>query len=487
MTGLLTTLRGVAGGQLRVVALLSAALSSAAGVQTIAAAVAPDLKQAMDIDNVRIGLLVTAASLMGAATTLPFGVLADRVARVRLLAGCVVVWSAAIVVEGSAGTYLMVLLCQLVLGAAIGAATPVVASLTGDLFPPADRGRIFGLILAGEFAGAAIGLLVAGEIAAWWTWRGSFWVLSVPGLVLALLLVRLLPEPVRGAMIVPAADVPVADDAPAEHRPADARVPASIGLARLVTEAAVQPDPAQVLTDDPTDKPLRWAIRYVLSIRTNVLLIVASALAYYYTAGMQTFAVVFLRGRFDLGQGVATALLVVIGLGVITGTLVTGPLSDRFIASGRLTARPIVGGLSCLVAVIFFVPGFLAVSLAVALPLFFVGSAGIGGANPPLDAARLDIMHSRLWGRAESVRNFLQTLLKSSAPLVFGWMSALLSPPGVDPDQVQGGGAIGLDRAFMVMLAVLAVAAAILLLAARRWYPRDVATAVASERATGRR
>lgn len=40
-----------------------------------------------------------------------------------------------------------------------------------------------------------------------------------------------------------------------------------------------------------------------------------------------------------------------------------------------------------------------------------------------------------------------------------------------------GGGAIGLDRAFIAMLGVLVIAALILLSAARKRYPRDVATA----------
>ncbi|MGI8416056.1 MAG: MFS transporter [Nakamurella sp.] len=477
MASLVRGLNTAAGGagRLKAIALLASVLASAAGDQTIAGAVALDMKVALGIGNIKIGLLVTAASVMGALTTLPFGLLADRIARVRLLAGCVVLWSAAIVVAGASQSYLMVLLAQIILGAGIGAATPVVASLTGDLFPPGDRGRIFGLILAGEFAGAAAGLLIAGEVSAIWLWRGAFWVLAVPGVILAVALVRMLPEPIRGGMGL----LELGDPEPASDDPAR-----SPSLAQLTVGAGIKPREKNVLTEDPTDKSLAWAVRYVLSIRTNVLLIIASALAYYFVAGLQTFAVVFLRGRFDLNQGIATALLVVVGLGVISGTLITGPLSDRAIAKGRIAGRPVIAGLSCLVAVAFFVPAFLAVSMWAALPLFFLGATGLGGANPPLDASRLDIMHSRLWGRAESVRNFLQTLLKSSAPLVFGYLSTILSPAGSDPDQVQGGGAIGLDRAFIAMLGVLVIAALILLLAASKRYPRDVATALASERAT---
>ncbi len=220
-------------GRLRIIVLLSAALALAAGDQTIAGAVAPDLKAALGVTNTQIGLLVTAASLMGAATTLPFGLLADRITRVRLLAACVLAWSAAVTVAGTAQSYLMLLLAQIALGAGIGAATPVVASLTGDLFPAVDRGRAYGFILAGEFAGAASGLLIAGEVAAWWSWRGAFWVLAVPGPVLALALLLLLDEPVRGSMAAPSVEPPhgTGNEVPGTTVPGTARVgPASGAL-----------------------------------------------------------------------------------------------------------------------------------------------------------------------------------------------------------------------------------------------------------------
>jgi len=101
-----------------------------------------------------------------------------------------------------------------------------------------------------------------------------------------------------------------------------------------------------------------------------------------------------------------------------------GHLGDWLIERRHITARPLVGGLSFLLAAALFLPGLLTTSLLVAAPLFFFAAAGFGGANPPLDAARLDIMHSRLWGRAEAVRTVLCASLDAIAPLLFGYVSA---------------------------------------------------------------
>ena len=463
-----------AGGraQLRVIMLLAGSLALAAGNQTIVGAVAPDIKVALDIDNTAVGLLITAASLVGAATTLPFGILADRTRRVRLLAWCVLSWSVSVTVAGFSPDYLTLLGAQVALGAGIGAATPIVASLTGDLFPSASRGRVYALILAGEFTGAAAALLLAGEMAAWWSWRGAFWVLAVPGPVLAYALVRTLPEPVRGGQ------QELLVDAPTQER--------SGSLTTLVRAKGIEPEARSVLTADPAGHSMWWAVKYVLTIRSNVYIILASALVYFYVAGLQAFIVVFLRGRYDFDQNTATLLLVTVGIATVTGTLIAGPLSDRWIGRGRIAARPMLAGIACLFAFVLAVPGVAIPTFLIGWPLLLLASALIGAANPPLDAARLDVVHSRLWGRAESVRTFVQTLLKSSAPLLFGWLSTVLGPAGVDVNEVQGDGAVGLTRAFLLLLGVLVVAGGLLLIAARRSYPRDVATAIASEDATAR-
>jgi sugar phosphate permease len=241
-----------------------------------------------------------------------------------------------------------------------------------------------------------------------------------------------------------------------------------------------------VLHEDPTRRSLRWAVHYVLRIPSNRTLIIASALGYFFLTGLQTFAVVFMRGRFQLGQGTASSLLVLLGCGAIVGVLITGRLADRLIRMRHIPARITVAAIAFLVSAGLFVPGLLVPSLAVAAPLFFVAAAALGGTNPPLDAARLDIVHSRLWGRAESVRSVLRSAFAAIAPLVFGYVSELFGGTAAhfgEPNSHVVSGSPGLDLTFLVMLFPLAVAG-LITFRARRTYAQDVATAVASERAT---
>src|SRR5207244_11049902 len=123
-------------------------------------------------------------------------------------------------------------------------------------------------------------------------------------------------------------------------------------------------------------------------------------------------------------------------------------------------------------AVVLFVPAIFTRSAVTALPYITLAALALSAQNPPLDAARLDIMVPLLWGRAEGVRTFLRTTAQALAPLLFGAVS----------DYVFGGGRSGLQWTFAFMLLPLA-ARAYFLFNALRTYPRDVATASASARA----
>ena len=477
--------------RLRVIVLLASVLGLSTADTATVGAIATELERALHIGNTDIGLLVTASTAVGAVATLPMGLLTDRVNRTRLLWISILVWCAAMIASGAATSFLMLLLTRLALGAVVATAGPAVASLTGDLFPPAERGRIYGYILTGELIGTGVGFLISGDLAGVLSWRVGFWWLAAPGVVLAWSIRRYLPEPARGGQ---SRLRPGDTDIPSDRSVDRGAEPEYDGQAdddgeveREVEDEGIRPRAGLVLQSDPTDRPLRWAIRYVLSIPTNRVLIVASALGYFFLQGLETFAVVFLRGRFGLGQSTASTLLVVLGLGAILGVLIAGRIGDALIDRRHITGRPMVAGAAFVIAAALFVPALLTTALLVAAPLFFLAAAGLGGANPPLDAARLDIMHSRLWGRAESVRTALRTGLQALAPLLFGYVSTLLGGAGGGlghPTGAQPHGAAGLDHTLLIMLVPLVAAGTLMLARARATYPRDVATAVASERAT---
>ena len=454
------------------IVVLAAVLGLQAADVAAVGAVAVPIERGLDIGNVGLGLLVTASTLVGAVFTLPAGALVDRVNRLRLLVGAVVLWSFGMLVSGLAVSYTMLLLTRLSLGAVVAVAGPAVSSLIGDLVEPDDRGRVYGYVLLGELVGAGAGLLLAGTIADVWSWRVSFAALAVPGVALAWMLSRVLSEPPRRHT--------ERSVEPTEPGTGDALAAA---IERRGIGARQAPPPA-----DLEHATLARAVSYVLTIPTNVVLIIGSGLGYFFFSGIRTFGVEYLRGRYGLGQAAASALVVLVGVGAIVGVLVTGRLADRLIGTGTIAARPIVAGAAFVVAAVVFVPAVLIPTAVIAVPLMFVGAAAYGGTNAPLDAARLDVVPGALWGRAEGARTLLRTLLEAGAPLLFGYLSTVLGGrAAVSASDVPGAAGrvaavhagVPLARTFLIMLVPMAVGGVLLLTIARRTYPTDVATALA--------
>ena len=469
-------LEDLAGGRarLRIILMLACILALDSADKATLGAVAAQLKPALHINNLEIGLLVAVTVASSALLTLPFGILVDRFNRRNLLVVGIVLWSLAMVWCGLAVSYEMLFAARLALGIVMAIGSPAIASLTGDCFKASERGRIYGYIISGELIGVAIGFLVSGNVAAL-SWRAPFELLALLGLLLAYFIARKMPEPRRGGrgQLQQDPDKPVHD---------------GVRIRDVVRDHGIEPDDALILRDNPAEMPIWPAVKYVLSLPTYRMLIIASALGYFYFTGLRTFVVVFVRSHFHLAQTVSSTFVVVVGLGAIAGVLVTGFFADRMVANGRIAARMQVGAGAYFLAVAMLVPAMLLPSLAAAAPFMFVAAGGLGGAFPPVDAARLDVMHSRLWGRAEGVRSTIVYLAQALSPPLFGWLSALLGGHGGAGFGSAGGASGGpsggdLDMTFVVMLIVLAAAGVVLLFGARA-YPRDVATAVASERAT---
>jgi MFS family permease len=451
----------------RVIVTLAAVLGlSSADASTVGAS-ATQLRDALNIGNTDIGLLVTVTSLVAAIASLPFGVLADRVRRTWVLGGAIVLWGGAMIWSATVSSFGELLLARVFLGGVTAAAGPLVASLVGDYFPAYERGRIYGYILAGELAGAGIGFAVTGDIATL-SWRAAFITLALPAFVLAWLVFQL-REPARGgrdALIHPEADhVEAAEEGPHET---DAQ--------RLSRERGLEPDPELVLHEDPRRLGLIEAARYILRIRTNIVLVLASACGYYFLAGVQTFGVEFVTKQYGIAQALGTLVLLVVGGGAIAGVLLGGALGDLLLRHGYLRGRILVAAIAATAAVVLFVPAIFTRSAVTALPYITFAALALSAQNPPLDAARLDIMVPLLWGRAEGVRTLMRTGAQALAPLLFGAVA----------DHVFGGGRSGLQWTFAVMLLPLA-ASAYFLYRGLASYPRDVATAAASAGSSARR
>jgi MFS family permease len=452
----------------RIVLVLGSVLAlSSADASTVGAA-AIELRHSLHIGNTDIGLLVAVTSLVGAVFSVPFGILADRVRRTWILGIAIVIWGIAMIWGATASTFMQLLFDRIWLGAVTAATAPTVASLVGDWIPGSERGKIFGYILTGELAGAGVGFAVTGDIAAL-SWRAAFVILALPAFLLAYLVFKL-PEPARGGQGVlapepgygPAVGVAASPKPEPEepgHQPSDAQ--------RIAQERGIVPDPGLLELHPRPRMGLGEAIRYVLRVRTNVALIVSGALGYYFLAGVQTFGVEFVHGQYGVNQALANVLLLVVGAGAVIGVLAGGPLGDSLLHRGRLNGRVLVAAVAATITVLLFIPALLTHSSLTALPYIVLAAACLSAQNPPIDAARLDIMPAFLWGRAEGIRNLIRTGAQALAPVLFGAVS-----------QYVFGGPNGLRWTFVVMMVPLSLSAVFLFGASRR-YPIDVATAAA--------
>ena len=152
------------------------------------------------------------------------------------------------------------------------------------------------------------------------------------------------------------------------------------------------------------------SIRYILSIPSNVLIVFGSSLGFFYLGGLNTFALLFVKGHYHASQATAELALALLVVGALVGTLVGGRVTDvaappRQPRGARAGSPP--GATSA--PPLLLIPGFLGGHLT---PCAVVRRRRRRRCSrrptPPTQAARLDIMPAGLWGRAESVRTFVR-------------------------------------------------------------------------------
>ena len=160
------------------------------------------LKKELVLTDTELALLgTTSFVLFYTLLGVPFGRLADRVSRTRLIATGLLTWSLFSGLTGFASDFWTLFACRVMVGVGEATLGPAALSLLADWFPPARRATVQSLYSAGVPLGAAAAFFLGGWIGQGWGWRTAFYALGFPGVVLAAL-VWMLPEPPRTTVVV---------------------------------------------------------------------------------------------------------------------------------------------------------------------------------------------------------------------------------------------------------------------------------------------
>ena len=126
-----------------------------------------------------------------------FGTLGDRGSRPKLIAAGVALWSVATALAGFAHSYGALFLARASVGVGEAAYGTIAPALLADYFPRSMRGRIFSIFFVAIPVGSALGYVLGGLVDTHWGWRSAFFAAGFPGLVVALMALRLW-DPPRG-------------------------------------------------------------------------------------------------------------------------------------------------------------------------------------------------------------------------------------------------------------------------------------------------
>lgn len=168
------------------------------------------------------GVALVAPAVTLAAASPWWGRLGDRVGRRPMVVRALVGIGGSLFVMAAAGSPVVFVLGRLLQGG-FGGVTDASAALVGAAAEPGRRGRILGRLESAHAAGALVGPVLAGELAALVGFRGLFAGAGVASVLTALLAVLVLPREESGAG--PAAgplsdtDVGTGEDPPLGLRP----------------------------------------------------------------------------------------------------------------------------------------------------------------------------------------------------------------------------------------------------------------------------
>ena len=167
--------------------------------RAVFAVLAQTIKVELRLTDLQIGLVQGLSfALLYASLGIPFGRLAERASRLKIVACATAIWSAATALCGVAQNFGQLMVARFGVGMGEAGFMPPTSSLVADHFPARRRASAMSLIMLGTPAGSFLGSVIAGWVAYEYSWRHAFYALGVPGIAAALLVYLVLREPPRG-------------------------------------------------------------------------------------------------------------------------------------------------------------------------------------------------------------------------------------------------------------------------------------------------
>lgn len=156
----------------------------------------PAIKQDMQFSDLQLSLLGTSAfAIFYTFLGIPFGRMADKGSRVKLIAIGLLVWSLFSGLTGFATGFWSIFFCRVMVGVGEATLGPAAISLLADFFPPKKRATVTSIYSMGIAIGAGLAAIFGGLLVSY-GWRTAFMIVGFPGILLAIL-VYFLKEPTR--------------------------------------------------------------------------------------------------------------------------------------------------------------------------------------------------------------------------------------------------------------------------------------------------
>jgi MFS family permease len=342
----------------------------------------PYLKAEWSLSDSQLGALVSVVSVTVALGALPVALFADRVSRVKSIVVMATLWSLATISCMFTRGYGGLLAARSAVGLGEAGYGSVGAALIASHFPWRLRGAVLAGFFASASVGSVLGVLLGGVIAARWGWQAAFGVVGVPGLVLALLYLKV--RDYRTVALTPSLD------------------------AKRQTLGAAARHIVKVMARAPT---MLW-----VCIGGAAQLIVVSALWAWLPSFLNR-----VHGVDPAAAGVKAALVVLCGA---AGSVVWGAVVDRAGARRprrKLATMAVLSIASMVVLVVAFgLAGGSPAQFALIALGGFLATCTVG----PVSAIVIDVVHPGVRATGSSVLALFQNLFGLAAgPLVAGLLS----------------------------------------------------------------